>query len=265
MRKKISIISLPIIILSMTLSACQNQKLESTSQRNNKLEQFASPSVSQNGKSNPTKEQIYTSLTSTMEQAISYPDIPSLVPASSAIIYGVVEDYDYKPLGSLIYTFSKVKVLESFMGTYQPGDTLTVLKLGGYVTLKEYFDSFTDPEKRQYEIEFLECENMSDEELNSQYIEEISKGAIPAEIGNTSILFLTPPMPPENKPDVFIPVGSYQGEYKEVEPGIFYKPGLDSLEELKNSLSGTEKENEDIIQSRLKTKEEIVAEIENAL
>lgn len=265
MKKKIYLSALLIVILVMGLTACQTQKTGSNSKNNTNSTSAKSSTVSQNGKFKPAKEQIYASSSSNFEQAVDYPDIPSLVPASSAIIYGAVEDYDYKPVGSIIYTFIKVNVLESYMGNYQPGDSVTVIKYGGYVTLKNYFDGFTDPEERKSEMEFFECESMSEEELESYYIEQRTQGGIPVEIGKTSIFFLTPSALPDSREDEFVSVGNYQGEYGEVEPGIFYKPSLDSLEELKASLSGTEKENEEIIQSMLVTKDEIIAEIENSL
>lgn len=264
MKKNTCISFLLIAFLTTGLTACQPKKANDNS-KNVPSPTANTSAPAQYGKIKPAKEQIYASSTSNSEQTVDYPDILSLVPASSAIVYGTVEDYYYRPIGAIIFTFSKIKVIESYYGDYQPGDTIYIMKEGGYVTLKEYFDGFTDPEMRKNEIQFFECENMSDEELASHYIEQKPHNGIPAEVGNSSIYFLTPPLPPENKEDVFVTVGNYQGEYLEIEPNIFYKPSLESYEELKSNLSGTEEENEKLIQSVRVPKESIIAEIEDAL
>ena len=130
----------------------------------------------------PSDDQIAISGYGAAETDISYNSIAQLKTEAETIIYGEVKDYHYEIDNGSVYTIETVEVLESLYGSVEKGDSIQIFKVGGYVTLEDYINSFGDESKEEVR-NMVMFANYTDEEIKEKYMKQFPDGEVDTDGG----------------------------------------------------------------------------------
>lgn len=142
---------------------------------------------------------------------------------SDEVIYGEVTDIQYRVGGGergaewFGEAYVKVKVIQSLKGSYQEGDTITVIKDQGIFTVKDYIDNGG----RLLDEKIIE--GYSEDEFNQIYVQQIHDNDVMAEIGQKGVYFLEKSERHSIKQPVYYRLSWPLGEYAEVLDNCFVK------------------------------------------
>ena len=136
---------------------------------------------------------------------------------SEMVIYGEVDNYSFEAVEGLIFTVREVRILETLAGSAEAGEIVRVRDMGGVCLLKDFISSVDNRDR----LNFLNgnvFKGFTDEEMNTRYIEYTPTGYFYPQVGDRSVLFLTPTSSGDN--EYWITDGWF-GEYKEIRDNTF--------------------------------------------
>lgn len=133
-------------------------------------------------------ETIVSTVYTTNDFAVSYPDIPALTEHSEVIVYGEVEQIYYMvEENGYCYTKEEVRILKPIKGGYKEGDLILVSKEQGLISVQEYLDSFPGAAEEEMSPEI----SASDfDRADHIYVEKRGRNDIMSPKGQKGIYFL---------------------------------------------------------------------------
>lgn len=157
---------------------------------------------------------------STFEISYFYQTTEELANDSELIVYGEVEDCSFYVHNGTVYNTRKIKIIETFKGQVEEGELISVYDIGGKCRITDFINSYETADLREYWSDYMSKYHTKDE-INTCFIQDIPDGYFTPEQGDRSILFLKA-RSAENR--LFERTGGWQGEYTEVENGLFRGP-----------------------------------------
>ena len=157
------------------------------------------------------------------EMAYYYDDVNELFNEGNIAVYGEVTDVEYYNVGDgLIWSRVYVNILESLKGNIPEGDTIVIIKLGGYDTVKGYIESFSDTEVLYRHVSEAYAD-LTEEEKENSFV-ETTDGTPVASVGDRSVYYLLEDTPFSTEDDkVYEVLGAFWGEFRQVNNGGFVR------------------------------------------
>ncbi|MCI5649587.1 MAG: hypothetical protein MR332_09165 [Fusicatenibacter sp.] len=137
---------------------------------------------------------------------------------SDQIIYGQVTDFSCEAGRNFIFTYEKVQIREVLQGDLNVGDTISVVKWSGEVTVREMIDgkraAGLEEEAAAYEEEY------KGKDLDSLVIHDSGYHDIDSEIGQKSVYFLEE-LDWEDTKNLYARIDASKSQYLEISDGVF--------------------------------------------
>lgn len=183
----------------------------------------------------PDEEDVIISATGVLDTTSTYGSIDALMADADAVVYAEAATYSYSVNNGSVSTVICARVLDSLYGDLQTGDEFYVTRMGGYVSLKDYFASYEEQYRDQVRNSTAFAD-LSDEDIETKYISFFPEGEVDTQSGDRSVFFLyEDENAPDNSPSYYR-VGTYEGEYVELSTGDFKVPGFETYEEVDNAV-----------------------------
>lgn len=155
--------------------------------------------------------------------AYYYDDVNELFNEGDTAVYGEVTGVEYYNVGDgLIWSRVYVNILESIKGNLSEGDTIVIIKLGGYDTVKSYIESFSETEVLYRHVAKAYAD-FTEKEKEKSFV-ETTDGTPLASTGDRSVYYLLEDTPFSTEDDkVYEVLGAYWGEFRQVNNGSFVR------------------------------------------
>ncbi len=204
---------LSLCLLSMIMTGCADQ----SDRMNDSDGKNESAAVSHEPPQIPDRDQIIQTMKGYPEMDIQFTSDADRKNGSEMVIYGEVENYSFEASGGMIFTVREVRIIETLAGSIETGEIVRVREQGGVCLIKDFIASIHNQDR----LGFLKgnvFKELTDEEINTCYIEYIEDGYFYPQVGDRSVLFLTPTSSGNNQ--YWITDGWF-GEYKEIRNNTF--------------------------------------------
>lgn len=204
---------LSLCLLSMIMTGCADQ----STGMNDSDGKNESAAVSHEPPQIPDRDQIIQTMKGYPEMDIQFTSDADRKNGSEMVIYGEVENYSFEASGGMIFTVREVRIIETLAGSIETGEIVRVREQGGVCLIKDFIASIHNQDR----LGFLKgnvFKELTDEEINTCYIEYIEDGYFYPQVGDRSVLFLTPTSSGNNQ--YWITDGWF-GEYKEIRNNTF--------------------------------------------
>lgn len=165
----------------------------------------------------PDEKKIVYAISSVPEYIRGYADMKELAKCSELVIYGEVTSYTCQAIGGYAYTFEDVRVNEVLQGDAAVGDTVTIIKDIGTITIEEYISTLSDDRRETEEERFA---SYSEEEKSKLYIRFESYQDIESEVGQKSVYFICK-VPEFDRYHAYYRLNDGRGQYLETDEGEF--------------------------------------------
>lgn len=178
----------------------------------------------------PNKTEVAVDAVGMAEMDVSYNTIQELMVDADYVVYAEIENYSYAVESGSVSTNETVRVIDSLYGNIKEGEKISVFKMGGYVKIQDYINSYEE-EFREQVKNSATFENLTKDDIQNKYISFLPEGEVETDIGSKAIYFLKQR---DEQPGVYVRVGAYEGEYVELSDGDFKVPGMEDYEEINN-------------------------------
>lgn len=111
----------------------------------------------------------------------------------------------------LPYTYGHMTVLENIAGDLSTGESLEFYRLGGTISVDQYYNGLTEVEKER--MDFAKEDNAA--LASAEYIKETSDGDVDVEAGKTYLVYLVDESAYYAKPGTYVIIG-FEGGLREV-------------------------------------------------
>lgn len=122
-------------------------------------------------------------------------DVPTIAEYAEIVVRGVIQEVTFTSFGGHAYTAVSLAVDECYMGDLEQGDLITVLHMGGYISLRDHIAYYDNAFRFDYP---------SEEEMENTILHEPNEGEPDPQVGDHNIYFLNPV-----NPDSSCPAGAY--------------------------------------------------------
>lgn len=160
------------------------------------------------------------------ESSVDLSSYDNILEKATEIVYGEVEEMaNYNGVGGTAWIKERVRIIESYKGKFQEGDTIYVIQQTGYISGADFIDSC--PENEREHIRKVIFENISDDDLERLIIDQ-TKGIPLDEVGDRIVFCLWKSSQSTDDVTYYEPVGDWAGKQVEIEGGEFaqYFPSI---------------------------------------
>lgn len=113
-------------------------------------------------------------------------DVPTIAESAETVVRGVIQEVTFTSFGGTAYTAVSLAIDECYMGDLQQGDLITVLHMGGYISLRDHIARYDDAFRFDYP---------SEEEIENTILHEPNEGEPDPQVSDHNIYFFNPVNP----------------------------------------------------------------------
>lgn len=122
-------------------------------------------------------------------------DVPTIAEYAEIVVRGVIQKVTFTSFGGHAYTAVSLAVDECYKGDLEQGDLITVLHMGGYISLRDHIAYYDNAFRFDYP---------SEEEIENTILHEPNEGEPDPQVGDHNIYFLN-----SVNPNSSCPTGAY--------------------------------------------------------
>lgn len=202
----------------------------------------------------PNKTEVAVDAAGMAEMDVSYNTIQELMADADYVVYAEIENYKYAVESGSVSTNETVRVIDSLYGNIKEGEEISVFKMGGYVKIQDYINSYEEEFREQVKNSST-FENLTEDDIQNKYISFLPEGEVDTDVGDKAVYFLKKR---EDESGLYERIGAYEGEYVELSNGEFKVPGLEEYEEVNSAAE----DNDESMETCITSWDEIVGQIQ---